>query len=63
VVAQLEPRIVIPMHYLDPELKLELEPVENFLKEMGKEDVTAQPKLVVTAEKLPEELEVAVLQR
>lgn len=63
VVAQLEPKVVIPMHYKDPELKLDLEPVENFLKEMSKENIEPQAKYSVTAEKLPEELEVVVLQR
>jgi L-ascorbate metabolism protein UlaG (beta-lactamase superfamily) len=63
VVAQLGPKIVIPMHYMDSELKIELEPLENFLKEMGKESVEHQAKLVVSADKLPEELEVVVLAR
>lgn len=63
VVAQLEPKVVIPMHYKDPDLKLDLEPVENFLKEMSKENVESQPKYSVTADKLPEELEVVVLQK
>lgn len=52
VVAQLEPKIVIPMHY----------PVDLFLKEMGKEGVKPQPKLVITKDKLPEEMEVIVLE-
>lgn len=63
VVAQLEPRIVVPMHYKDPDLKLELEPVENFIKEMGKENIEPQPKLTVTSDKLPEELEIVILSR
>lgn len=62
VVAQLGPKIVIPMHYMVPELKFNLLPVENFLKEMGKEDVKPLPKLVVTKDKLPAETEVVVLE-
>lgn len=62
VVAQLEPKIVIPMHYFVPGLKFDLLPVENFLKEMGKEDVKPQPKLVITKDKLPQEMEVVVLE-
>lgn len=62
VVVQLEPKIVIPMHYFVPGLKYNLLPVENFLKEMGKEGVKPQPKLVISKEKLPEEMEVAVLE-
>lgn len=59
VVAQVEPLIVIPMHY---DGKLELEPVANFLKEMGAEAVAAQPKLVISKEKLPEATTVIVLE-
>lgn len=35
VVTELEPSIVIPMHYTIPGLTLKLETVEKFLKEMG----------------------------
>lgn len=61
IAADLEPRIVIPMHYKVPGLKFELEEVEKFLKEMGKEVITPQPKLVISKDKLPEEMEVIVL--
>ena len=63
VVSQLEPKIVIPMHYAMPGLKFELEPVENFLKEMGFENVEPQPKLSITKDKLPDELQVVVLNK
>ena len=59
VVAQIEPLIVVPMHYGG---KLKLEPVENFLKEMGAEGITSQPKLVMSKEKLPETTTVIVLE-
>ena len=62
VVAQLEPKIVIPMHYFVPGLKYNLSPVTNFLKEMGKEGIKPQPKLVITKEKLLEETELVVLE-
>lgn len=62
VVTQLDPKIVIPMHYLVPGLKSNLLPLGNFLKEMGKEDTKPQSKLVITKDKLPEEMEVAVLE-
>ena len=62
VVAQLEPRVVIPMHYKVPNLAFELEPVDKFLKEMGKEQVVPQPKLTISKDKLPEELEIVVLE-
>ncbi len=61
IVAQLEPRVIIPMHYKIDGLKFELEGVEGFLKEMGAEGVEALPKLSITKDKLPEEPQVIVL--
>lgn len=63
IVSQLEPKIVIPMHYRIDGLKFELEGVEGFLKEMGAEGVVPQPKLSITKEKLPEEPQVVVLSK
>ena len=65
VVSQLEPRMVIPMHYATPELKLpaQLEGLEPFLKALGKEMPEVQPVLKVTKESLPDELKVVVLER
>lgn len=63
VVTQLEPKIVIPIHYKLPGLKFELDPLENFLKEMGFENAQPQPKLSITKDKLPEELQVVVLSK
>ena len=37
IITELEPRIVIPMHYQQPGLKLKLDPLEKFLKELGVE--------------------------
>jgi len=53
VVRQLEPKAVVPMHYKTDALKRELEPVENFLKEMGVTEVNPQPKLSLTKTNLP----------
>ncbi len=63
IVAQIEPKIVIPMHYKIEGLKFPLEMVSKFLKEMGKEEIVAQNKLVVSSEKLPEELEIVLLEK
>jgi L-ascorbate metabolism protein UlaG (beta-lactamase superfamily) len=49
VVRQLEPRVVVPMHFAIPGLKLALEPVDRFLKEMGVAAAEAQPKLTIQA--------------
>ena len=62
VVAQLEPKVVIPMHYSVPGLKFSLDPLSKFLKEMGKEDIRPQPKLVISKDKLPEVMEITVLE-
>ncbi len=47
VVRQLEPRYVVPMHYAIPGLKLQLDPIDRFLKEMGVTASDPQPKLSV----------------
>jgi L-ascorbate metabolism protein UlaG (beta-lactamase superfamily) len=49
VVRQLEPRYVVPMHFAIPQIKLPLEPVDRFLKEMGVAAAEPQPKLTVQA--------------
>ncbi len=61
IVSQLEPKIIIPMHYMLEGVKAGLDPVEKFLKEMGVENVVPQPKLSITKDKLPEEPQVTVL--
>ncbi len=53
VVRQLEPKVIIPMHYKTPALKWELEPVDRFLKEIGAKQVNSQPKLSVSKSNLP----------
>lgn len=64
VVSQLEPSIIIPMHYGGlPGNKLELAPVQDFLKEMGGEAAEPQSKLSITKDKLPEEPQVVVLSK
>jgi len=61
VVRQLEPKVVIPMHYKTQALSWELEPVERFLKEIGVEQITPQPKLSVTRSSLPVSTQVFLL--
>ncbi len=61
IVSQLEPKIIIPMHYKIEGLKFELEGVDNFLKEMGAEAAVPQPKLSINKDKLPEEPQVILL--
>ena len=61
VVRQLEPKVVIPMHYRTSALSRELEPVEKFLKEIGVKQVTPQPKLSLTRSSLPDSMQVFLL--
>lgn len=64
IVNQLEPKIIIPMHYGGVEgLKFPLDPVDKFLKEMGAEGVQPVPKLTITKDKLPEEPQVVLLSK
>ncbi len=64
VAAQLEPRIIIPMHFKVPGMTegfKDLSGVSAFLEEMGVTGVDTQDKLKVTKTSLPEEPEVVLL--
>jgi L-ascorbate metabolism protein UlaG (beta-lactamase superfamily) len=62
VARQVEPRVVVPMHYALPAVKTELAPVERFLKEMGVTEPDPQPKLTVQASSGEGETRVVVLE-
>ncbi len=47
IITELEPRIVIPMHYDQPGLAFSLDPLEKFLKEMGAEPTEPLPSLKI----------------
>ena len=61
VISLLEPNIVIPMHYATPDVKVSLESLNKFIKEMGLSKPETQPSLKVTRSSLPEETHVVVL--
>lgn len=61
LVSMLEPNIVVPMHYQLPGLKLELEEVDRFLKEMGVTEPTEEDSLKISLSNLPEETETVIL--
>jgi L-ascorbate metabolism protein UlaG (beta-lactamase superfamily) len=61
VVRLIEPKIVIPMHYQTPALKMELDPVERFLKEIGAKQVEPLAKLTVSKSSLPLTTQVVLL--
>jgi len=50
------------MHYSTPAVKLTLDSLSKFLKEMGLSKVEPQPSLKVTRSGLPEETHVVVLE-
>lgn len=49
VISQIEPKIIIPMHYALPKLKPNLAKVEEFLQVMGKKGLEPQGKLSLKA--------------
>jgi L-ascorbate metabolism protein UlaG (beta-lactamase superfamily) len=62
VISLLEPRIVIPMHYRTEFVRgLKLQPVDQFLKEMGVKDAAPLDQLKVTKSGLPSETQVIVM--
>jgi L-ascorbate metabolism protein UlaG (beta-lactamase superfamily) len=66
VISLLEPRIVIPMHYLHAGLGEvigeTLEPVDKFLKELGVAEPETVSTLKITKGQLPEETQVILLE-
>ena len=61
VISQVEPRIVIPMHYKVPGLKLDIEGVDKFVKELGIKP-TNEEKLKINKKDLPQEdMELVIL--
>ncbi len=66
IVTQLEPVIIIPMHYKTTgyrsEISANLADVSEFLKESGKENIIPQPKLIISKEKLPIEPMIVMLE-
>jgi len=63
IIGQIEPRIVIPMHYAVSKSS-KLDGVDKFLKTMGKPSIAPQDKLVVKESAMPKEgaMEIVVLQ-
>ncbi len=61
IVRQLEPPIVIPMHYKTEAFKGDLSLVEKFLDKMRIRELEAKPKLSVTSSSLPGSTQIVVL--
>ena len=62
VVRQLDPKVVIPMHYKTPALKRQLQTVSKFLKEIGSGEVTPRAKLSIIKSNLPLTSQVVLLE-
>lgn len=64
VVSLLEPNLVIPMHYSTPDVKVQLDSLNKFLKEMGlgANVMDKQSSLKVTRSNLPDETHVVALE-
>lgn len=65
ITKQIEPALVIPMHYghpsLDPKVFGQLKPVADFLSAMGQTGAVPQPKLVVKREDIAQETNTKVV--
>ena len=61
IVRQVEPKVVIPMHYKTEAINRELESVDRFLKEIGVKQIDSQPKLSFTRSSLPVSTQVFLL--
>lgn len=57
-----EPDVVVPMRYQVPRLHEELDSVDHFLREMGRERVAAQGSLTVSRPSASSETEIVVLE-
>jgi len=61
VIKQIEPRIVVPMHYKVDGLKFELDSLDKFIKELGLKP-TNEEKLKISKRELPtEDMELVIL--
>jgi len=63
IMAQIEPKITIPMHYALPKLKIKLDPLDKFLKTFGIKNLgTPMKKLLIKKKNIsPEEAKIVVL--
>jgi len=64
VVSQIEPRIVIPMHYKTKGLKIDIDSVESFIKEIGITPEYEENKLKINQKELPnEEMKIIIFKK
>jgi hypothetical protein len=58
----LEPSYAVPMYYKTQESKLDLDPLDNFIKEMGLDQIEPRDHLRVTSTRSATETNVVVLE-
>ena len=62
IMSQIEPSIIIPMHYLLPKLKIKLDGLDKFLKTMGIKSIEPLNKLSIKKKDIsPQEAKIIVL--
>lgn len=61
VISLLQPRLVIPMRYRTEASAIELDPLDPFIKQLGRSAPDAQARLSVSRSNLPEDTQLAVL--
>ena len=62
VISQIEPRVVIPMHYSTGRETLQMDSLDKFTKEMGLKDWTTQDKFSMKKSDLAETTQVVILE-
>ena len=64
LINKIEPRIVIPTHFKESSANkaLEMESIDAFIKEMGKDATPSEKKFTVKKSSLPEELQIVILE-
>ncbi|MBI4836852.1 MAG: MBL fold metallo-hydrolase [Candidatus Portnoybacteria bacterium] len=61
LVNQVEPKLIVPMHYKLPDLKIDLDSVDKFLKELGVSKKEPVDKITIKKKILPEQTEIVVM--
>jgi L-ascorbate metabolism protein UlaG (beta-lactamase superfamily) len=62
IMAQIEPKITIPMYYALPKLKVKLDGLDKFLKSLGIKSVNPESKLTIKKKDIStEEAKIVIL--
>lgn len=57
----LDAKIVIPMHFKTEGINVDVNPIDNFVRRMGLDEIQAQPRLVVTSANLGTDMRVVLM--